>query len=43
MGVRGGKWISESGKWMSEIVNGCQRWSTNIKDGKWVSKVENGY
>ena len=51
MDVCGGKWILEGGKWISgsikwvyqKVVNGCQRWSMNIRDDKWVSEVESGY
>ena len=37
MGVRGGNWMSGSGKWISEVVNGyqevvngCMTWQMDI-------------
>ena len=38
MGVRGGKWISGRGKWISEVANGyqeivneCMTWQMDIR------------
>ena len=52
MGVRGGKWISESGKWMSdvvngfqEVINGCMTWQMDTRVSEMINgnQVINGY
>ena len=42
--------VSEGCKWVSEMVNGCQRWKVDIRSGKWISggskwmyDIANGY
>ena len=36
MGLREGKSISKEVNGYQMVVNECQRWSMNIRDGKWV-------